>query len=387
MKKTILVLFLVVCLLIPGMTACGDSVDSTTASPTNTETTVTTSSPANTTTTATSTITTSEPSTITFTDSLGREVEIPSEITKVALSGPLTQIVLFALCPDRIVGLSNAWDPSAEGFLDTEYYNLPILGQLYGTKGTLNLETIAATGAQIIIDVGETKANMDTDMDNLQQQLGIPAVHIAANTQSIPQAYRELGALLGLEEKAEILADYCDEIYTNTIEIMNKIGEEGKAGLLYCLGDRGINVSARGSYQAEIIDLIADNLAVVENPTAKGTGNEVDLEQIILWDPEYILFAPDSIYSTVGDNPAWADITAIKNGNYFEVPLGPYNWMGFPPSVQRYLGMMWLSQLLYPDTAQYDMYQEVSRYFELFYHCGITEEQYASLVANSLGKL
>ena len=42
--------------------------------------------------------------------------------------------------------------------------------------------------------------------------------------------------------------------------------------------------------------------------------------------------------------------------------------MGQPPSVQRYLGMIWMSQLLYPDVAQYDAFEEVSRYYSLFYH-------------------
>ena len=106
----------------------------------------------------------------------------------------------------------------------------------------------------------------------------------------------------------------------------------------------------------------------------------------MLWDPDVILFAPDSIYSTVGTNADWANITAIKNGNYYEVPYGPYNWMGFPPSVQRYLGMIWLAQLLYPEIAQYNVYQEVTEYYHLFYHYDLTPEQYNRLIANSLGK-
>lgn len=37
-------------------------------------------------------------------------------------------------------------------------------------------------------------------------------------------------------------------------------------------------------------------------------------------------------------------------------------------SAQRYLGMMWLAKLLYPDaTAQYDMYNDAHEYYELFY--------------------
>jgi iron complex transport system substrate-binding protein len=328
---------------------------------------------------------TTEPATFVFTDSLGREVEVSTNLTRVALSGPLTQLVLFALCPDKLVGLATAWSPEAEEFIATEYYNLPILGQLYGGTGTLNLEEIAATGAQVIVDVGETKDSMVQDMDNLQDQLGIPTVHIDAYTASVGDAYRKLGELLDMQGKAEVLGAYCDEVYADTLSIVSEVGESGKVNLLYCLGDAGINVIARGSYHAEVIDLLASNLAVVENPSSKGTGNEVDLEQILLWNPDVILFAHNSIYGTVGSNTDWADISAIENRYYYEVPYGPYNWMGFPASVQRYLGMIWLAQLLYPDVAQYDVYQEVSEYFELFYHCDITVEQYNRLVANSLG--
>ncbi|MDD5808855.1 MAG: ABC transporter substrate-binding protein, partial [Oscillospiraceae bacterium] len=72
------------------------------------------------------------PETRTFTDSVGRSVELPAEITKIAVSGPLAQIVLFALAPDKLVGIASEWDETAEKYLDTEYYNLPLLGQLYG---------------------------------------------------------------------------------------------------------------------------------------------------------------------------------------------------------------------------------------------------------------
>ena len=143
---------------------------------------------------------------------------------------------------------------------------------------------------------------------------------------------------------------------------------------------------ANGSYHAEVIDLLSNNLAVVESPSSKGTGNETDMEQLLIWDPDVIIFAPDSIYDTVASDPTWQNLSAIENGTFYEVPFGPYNWLGFPPSVQRYLGMMWMTQLLYPDIAQYDLYSEVANYYDLFYHTNLTEEQYNELVANSIIK-
>ena len=322
-----------------------------------------------------------EPATRTFTDSVGRTVELPSKIDRVAVSGPLAQIVLFALCPDRLVGIASPWDETAAKYFDTKYYELPVLGQLYGGKGELNLETLLASGAQVVIDVGEPKKTIAEDLDALQEQTGVPFVHVTALTATMGDAYRKLGELLDMADEAEALAAYCDRVYARTMEIA---GSVEKKNLLYITGDQGLNVIAQGSYHAEVIDLLSNNLAVVESPSSKGTGNEVDMEQILLWNPDVILFAPGSIYSTVKDMPEWQTVTAIQNGEYYEVPFGPYNWMGFPPSVQRYLGMMWMSQLLYPDAAQYDLYGAVKEYYELFYHCGLTFEQFDALVANSI---
>ncbi len=318
-----------------------------------------------------------------FTDSLGREVEVPAVIDRVALSGPLAQIVLFPLCPDRLVGLSSAWSEGAEEYLDTEYFNMEVIGQLYGGKGELNLETLLATGAQVVVDVGQPKDTMAEDFDALQDQTGIPFVHITAYTDTTGDAYRMLGELLGMEDEAEELAAYCERIYDRTLAIMDSVE---KADLLYITGAEGLNAVARDSYHSEIIDLMANNLAVVEEPSSKGTGNEVDMEQLMNWDPDYIIFAPDSIYDTVADDPSWQTMTAIQNGNYYEVPAEPYNWLGFPPSVQRLLGMMWMAKLLYPEAADYDLYEEVKEYYALFYHCDLTREQYGALTENAFGK-
>lgn len=319
----------------------------------------------------------------TFTDSVGRTVTLPARIDKVAVTGPLAQIVLFALCPDKLVGIANAWDVSAEEYLDTEYYNLPLLGQLYGGQGELNLESLLSSGAQVVIDVGEPKDTIAEDLDALQEQTGLPFVHITATTQTTGEAYRLLGELVGMEAEAETLAAYCEEVYARAVDIAGRVD---KVDLLYITGPDGQNVIAQNSYHSEIIDLLSNNLAVVESPSSKGTGNEVGLEQILLWDPDYIIFAPDSAYDAAGEDPAWGQLTAIAAGRYYETPMGPYNWMGFPPSVQRYLGMLWMAKLLYPEEAGYDLYEEVARYYDLFYHRALTRAQYDALVANSIGR-
>lgn len=318
-----------------------------------------------------------------FTDSLGREVMVPEEITSVAVTGPAAQIVLFALCPDLLAGTAIEWDPGSEQFIAPEYDQLSVLGQLYGGKGELNLETLLASGAQVVVDIGQAGDSTAKDLDALQRQTGLPFVHISAQTATMDETYRLLGQLLGREEEAETLARHCRDVYETTVRLSESVE---KKTLLYVVGAAGQNVIARGSYHAEIIDLLSANAAVVDVPSAKGTGNEVSMEQILLWDPEVILFAPDSCYDTVADDPAWQAVSAIANGSYYEVPFGPHNWMGFPPSVQRWPGMLWLGKLLYPETADYDLYEAVAQHYLLFYHCELTRELFDTLLADSIGK-
>lgn len=318
-----------------------------------------------------------------YVDDVGREVELPEEIDRIAVSGPMAQMLLFPLCPDQLVGVATEWDPRAEAYLEEKYYDLPVIGQLYGGKGELNLETLLSSGAQVVVDVGEPKGDVAEDLDALQKQTGIPFVHINVTTATAGEAYRKLGELLGMEEEAERLGAYCDKVYADMLELSASVE---KVDALYLLGAEGSNVIARDSYHSEVMDLMTNNLAVVESPSSKGTGNEVDLEQILTWDPEVIIFANGSVYDSVGEDPLWQDLTAIREGRYYEVPFGPYNWMGFPPSVQRYLGMLWLGALLYPESVEYDLYEEVRDYYALFYHRELTEDQFDALMANSIGK-
>ena len=318
-----------------------------------------------------------------FTDSTGREVTVDQEISRIAVTGPLGQIVVFAIAPDMLVGIPGAWNPEAKAFLDEQYYSLPVLGQLYGGKGDLNLEELLKAAPQVVIDIGEPKDSIAQDMDALTEQTGIPFVHISAYLEHMDETYTMLGELLGLEEEAGVLAETCERIYSRAVEMMQGVE---KVNMLYATGENGLNVLANGGYHSGVIDMMANNVAVVENVSSKGTGNEVDMEQILNWNPDVIVFSENSIYDTVSEDPVWQNVSAIVNNRYYEVPFGPYNWIGQPPAVQRLLGMMWLGKLLYPEAATYDLYDEVAQYYQLFYHCDLTREQYDALMAKAIDK-
>lgn len=321
----------------------------------------------------------------TFTDSTGRTVTLPAEITKIAISGPLSQIYILPLAGDMLVGVSNAYAEGAEMYLPSHILEKTEIGQLYGGKGEMDLEALLAAGPQVVIDIGESKKTTAEDLAALTEQTGIPFVHIDAAVATAPEAYRTLGKLLGREEKAEQLALWCENAYAGITAMMERVDADGvRKTLLYCLGDKGVNVIAKGSFHAETINMLSENLAEVEDVVSSGAGNEVDLEQILLWDPDVILFAPDSCYEDIAHSPQWQSVRAVAMGNFYKTPTGPYGWLSSPPAVQRYLGMLWLGQLLYPEYTEYDLQTEVTEYYKLFYGCELTEPMYQDLLKDAM---
>ncbi len=317
--------------------------------------------------------------TFTFVDSTGRSVVLPTQIDKIAVTGTMSQMVLLSLASEKLVGLSNELTDLEKAYLPKYLQDLPVLGQLF--SGNLNLESLVLSGAQVVLDIGEPKGNIKEQMDILSLQTGIPFVHIDMHLPTMKDTYHTLGKLLNIEQKASEFSAYCDTTYQTIFSLLQNVQ---KKEILYVTGQKGINVIAKNSYQAEIIDFIADNQAVLENPSAKGIGNEVDMEQILKWNADYIFFSPESVYDSAKEDVLYSQLKAINEGHYYRVPKGPYNFMGFPPSVQRLLGMMWMCKVLYPEQATYDLYEETKAYYALFYQYDLTEEKYQEIMAFSL---
>ena len=370
MKKKIVSMLLALALVF-AFAACGGTAKNTPALTTPTPAPVVSDTPD------------AESETRVFVDSVGRKIEIDKSIERVAASGSMAQMILFALCPEKLVGISSAFDDATKKFIPEEYANLPVLGNLYGTELSINLEELAAVDPQIIIDIGEPKGTIHEDLDGLMEQVGVPAVHITATLSTMADTYRMLGELVGEPEKAERIAQYCEKVYGRGAEIAAEVGENAPS-VVYCLGDKGLNVLAKSSFHAELLDLMTNNIAIMDEPSSRGSGNETDMEQLLLWNPDVIFFAPDSVYDSVGGDATWGELTAIGSGEYYKVPAAPYNWMGSPPSVNRYLGILWLPVVLYPELVDYDLYEEVKEYFELFYHVELNPAQFAEVRSGSL---
>ena len=317
------------------------------------------------------------------TDSAGRQVEIPAEITRIAPSGSTAQMILMPVAYDLLVGLSSSPSTAQMSYFPEEMRYLPTFGQFYGSKANLNMESLIDARPQIIIDLGDKKDSIADDMDRIQKQTGIPTVFIEANLDDMAAAYRTLGDILNRSDMAESLARFIEKTVSMARENSAKIPENQRLSVLFGTGSTGLACNAAGSVQADVIDLVgAVNAIIPQEVSNRGGGTTVSLEEVYAVEPDVILLSTGGPYDTLAQGE-WAGLQAVQSGKYYEIPGLPYDWMSSPPSVNRVLGIWWLGNLLYPQLYDYDMTAVAQEYYRLFWHYDLTEEEARQMLSRS----
>ena len=318
-----------------------------------------------------------------FVDSIGRNVDIPVVINRIVPSGPYAQMILYTLCPEKLIGLSEPITSIQQRFIEEKYYSLPVFGKYYGGGGTFNLEGIMEASPDIIIDMGEAKAGIADDMDSLQEQMGIPIIFVEATIETMADAYDTLGEILGVAQRSSEISGFIRGVMDFAEEVRAQIPEINRPYVLYSQGEYGTEVNGRGSVHSEVLDYVGVINAADMNSTLASGGDEVSMEQIILWNPDIVILSPDSCYDDIYDNVLWSQVAAVKNMRVYEAPIGPYNWMDRPPSVQRVMGILWLGNLVYPEFYDFDIIEKAQEFYRLFFRYDLSEEEARGLMANS----
>lgn len=328
-------------------------------------------------------VSSAEKSERTFVDSAGREVAVPGEIARIAPSGPLAQMVLYTAAPDLLVGTANSFPEEAAGLFSKKYLDLPEFGQFYGKSASLNMEALSAAHPDVIIDIGEAKETMKEDMDRLQEQLDIPTIFIEANLENMSDTYQMLGELLNRQKETDKLSEYCDKVLTKAEEVRETLGDNKKT-VYYASGETGLDTNAAGSFHAQVLETSGvQNAAVGVEIASKGDGTTISMEQLLQWQPEIILAASADVYDLILKDETWKNLEAVKSGQVYKVPTIPYNFLGFPPSVNRIIGIQWLGNLAYPEEYGLDTEKEVKEFYDLFYHVELKDAQLEEILENA----
>ncbi len=305
-----------------------------------------------------------------FVDDLGREVELPSDIQRIAPSGSNAQVIVYQICPEKLCGLAASLSAKEQEIYLDSLADLPAFGTLYGKKKNLNKETVIMANPDVFIDVGDikgSKEDMAAELDQVQEDIGVPVIFFEANIYNYESVFERLGTLLGYEERGKQLAAYAKEAREFALENPR----DGKTVYFTSSAD-GLEAYLAEKSHSEAIS-VAGGKNVVSSKIAQSNGT-VSLETLYTLNPEIILCTSEEGYKTITTSAEWANLDAVKNGQVYKTPSLPHGFVTGPPCSNRIIGLFWLTYIMYPE-RNVDIVAKTIEFYSLFYHCELTEAQ------------
>ena len=262
------------------------------------------------------------PETRMIVDGNGREVEIPYTVESIVCVGVgALRYTCYMQGQDLVVGVED-YETKAGMSRLYNYVNFDRFGSLpvTGTNGEPFVEEIINVGPQVIV----MSSYASVDPNELQSKTGIPVVMgPGSDTTLDDKAYetiRILGELYGKEDRAEELTVYLHGIEKDLAQRVEGIPEEDKPTAYVC------GVSFKGAHGFEgteafygPFELIqANNLA---NTTGQTGAFDIDLEQVLQWDPQFI-FVDFNGMSLINEDYAanpdfYNSLTAVQEGRVY----------------------------------------------------------------------
>jgi iron complex transport system substrate-binding protein len=309
------------------------------------------------------------------TDSAGRAVPMPAQVTRVFPAGPPAAITLYTVAPDLLLGWPRANRADELEFLDPKIGPRPEVGRITGRGNTANLEVVLALKPDLILDIGIVNNTYISLADRVQQQTGIPYALLDGRFDGIAGTYRTIGALTGRRDAGEAAARYADEtIKTITGRLPPP---EKRPRVYYARGPRGLETGLGGSINVETIELLARNVA----GGTRGGLATVSIEDVLVWNPEVIVTIDKDFAESVYNIPTWRPVAAVQAKRVHLSPKLPFGWVDFPPSVNRLIGLWWLAKILYPDLFPENLRTLTREFYQRFYHVPLSDAQIDRVLA------
>jgi iron complex transport system substrate-binding protein len=316
-----------------------------------------------------------------FTDSLGRTVTLPDTITHVLPAGPPAAVAIYTVAPEKLIGWVRPLGDEQKAFIRESSRTLPVAGRLTGKEADIGAAEVTALHPDLIIDVGDLKPQYRALADKIQSETGIPYIVLDGSIEHMPELYTQLSQLLDGGLRGQLLTVQTASMLAQVAA--SKSGATRPARIYYAQSRDGPepmgNMGGMGGIDPTILEMLG---AVSFNGehSASGHGN-VTAGQIVDFDPDVIIASTPEIAKLLSADPDWRAVPAVAAGKVYAVPSLPWGWLGTPPSVNRLIGLEWLSALLYPRNPKPDLAAETRAYYRSYYQVDLTDAQLSALLA------
>ena len=301
---------------------------------------------------------------VTVTDHAGRQVVIEKEPQKIVSCYYITSSLLMALgLEDKMVGIEdNPEYRPIYGLSAPHLLELPWVG----TAKVLDVEGCAALEPDLVILPLRQKESAE-----ILESLGIDVLLVNPESQTLlTEMIQMVASATNTQDKGDELIAFLDKQEAKLNQILAGVA----APRVYMASNSNMLATAGdGMYQSDMIRLAGGaNVAAEIEDTYWA---EIDYEQLLVWDPEYIILASSAKYTVedVLQDPNLAGCTAVVNGNVYQIPCDAESWDSPVPS--SILGALWLANILHPEKlTDTDCAAIMDEYYETFYHFTYSEK-------------
>lgn len=280
---------------------------------------------------------------ISFTDDLGREISVAQPRRVAALIGSYADVWCLAGGKDSLVAAADDSWTSFDLGLGADVVNIGIVKEP-------SLEKLLSAKPDLILASSNTAADMEL-METLDKA-GIPTAYF--DIQHIDDYLNMLSICTRLTG--------CSENYEKYGESVKQLAEasvaraDGSAPTVLCMRSTGSSCKVKGSEDFLLGEMLRDLGCINVADSDSSMLEDLSLEAIIKADPEYIFVvlqgsdptkAMATLEQTLLTNPAWQNLTAVREGRFFTLEHALYN---IKPNDRWGEAYEKLADILYPNT-------------------------------------
>ena len=320
-----------------------------------------------------------EPTSRIVTDCVGREVEIPQHVGKIACIDSFSgEIMVMSGAGDQMVCCPNGI--KTDLLLQQIYPDLENVSVVQ-SSGSINAEALLELDPDVIL-LKNSFYIASAELDKIEKTM-IPYLVIKySNMEEQIRAIRLVGEVAG--EPASLKADTIADYYEDTIHLVKEkaagIPDDQKKTVYHSIN--GVTrTDGETSLGADWIQAVGcKNISVGEKLLMEGDVFTAGTEQIFVWDPDVVICNDPNITDFFKNGDTFAGLRAVRTDQVYTIPIGATRW-GQQGSTETFFAMLWLGNTLYPEQYKdIDLKQEVFDFYSDVLSIDLTDEQYDKIM-------
>ncbi|WP_425806229.1 ABC transporter substrate-binding protein [Desulfitobacterium sp. Sab5] len=317
--------------------------------------------------------------TIQVTDSIGRKVNVPAKVERVAC------LYAFSGHVATMLGKSENIVAVVDG-LKRDVLLTDIAPEIKNAAvptngGIINIEELLKAKPDLVFISGDTAAN-EGEIEKLNKSKLPYLVVDYKNIKEQQYTIEMIGKVLGAEDKAKKYNDYYQAAIDRVQAKVKDIPIEDRVKVYHSVNEAA-RTDTKDSLPADwLLQAGAYNVSLNEKlKVVEGNKYFASLEQILLWNPQVILVNEAGVTDYILGNSQWSSIDAVKNKKVYQMPNGISRW-GHPGSLETPLAILWTAKTLYPDRfSDIDVTKEAKDFYKEFFNTSLTDDMAAQVLS------